>query len=314
MAVLGHILNAFWKHKNFIFNQYFLMGMLIIQLFVIKKIDSENKKLEYEIKKRKETEVWGCFHKKNANLITPLLNTLLSLLFVFIYIFTMFKVGCLEPSPTGLYGGLLGGLVFYVGIQAYLKYIALLYFVYDLKEINIKHYFFYYPAITDWFVRLARMFSYIEKWFLALGLMYTLVYAINIPPNSIILKDEFCIQTPSPVLFIITWIGILVFFAIAVPVFTLISRHYLKECICSCKSKSIKTLEMQIEVLSQNASEKDINTLQAKLSLIKEISTSDEYPLKYSHTVFHSIYTIGISLITLASPFVSIIEQFIIKS
>ena len=313
IASVGHVLNMFWKHKHFYVNQYLLLIMLIIQIVILKKLDLENEIIEKNLKKKGEAAVWGSFNSKVTNGSSSLQNTIISLFFVFIYIFTMFKVGCLEYTPTGIYGGGLGAVVFFVGIQAYLKYLGLLYFAYDLKRINIEHYFFYIPALTDWIVQLAHEFSYIEKWFLTLGVMYSAIYAINIPDNAIIVNHGISIQTPSNTLFIITWIGIIIFFAFAVPAFTFLSRHFIKECVCKCKSLSINGLEKQILVLSNTASETDLNNIQTRLSLIKEISMSEDYPLRYHHTVFDNFYTIGMTLLTLASPFMSIIQQFIFK-
>lgn len=310
---MGHVLNSFWEHKYFYFNQYLLLSMLFIQTLVCKKINSENRKIEEIIKERKETEVWGSFNSKTQRFISPLWNVIISLFFVILYIFAMFKVGCLECTPTGIYGGLLGALVFYIGIQTYLKYLALLYFVYDLKNLKIKNYFFYIPALTDWIVRLARGFSYIEKWFLILGLMYSSIYAINIPSNAVILINRISFQTSSNVFLLITWGGIIIFFALAVPIFTFISRYYIKECICKCKSISINKIEKQINVLSTVASEDELNSIQIKLAIIKDISMSEEYPLKYRHTIFDNVYTISLSILTLLTPFMSIIEQFLFK-
>lgn len=88
---------------------------------------------------------------------------------------------------------------------------------------------------------------------------------------------------------------------------------YDNEMLGQCKCISIKTIEKQIGILSINTSEEDLNTLQTKLSLIKEISLSEDYPLKYKYTVFDKIYTICLALLTLISPFTSIIEQLIFK-
>ena len=54
---IGYVLNVFWSHKNFYVNQYILIIMWMIQIFVLKKIDLENDLLEDELKKRKEMVV-----------------------------------------------------------------------------------------------------------------------------------------------------------------------------------------------------------------------------------------------------------------
>lgn len=312
-AIIGHTLNTICKHKYFYFNQYFLFVMLVIQLFVLKKIDTENGEIEKELKNIKENEVWGSFHSKTKKLLHTTKSKIISIILVLVYILTMFKVGCLEHTITGIYGGILGATVFYIGIQAYFRYLILLYFSWDLKNLHLRNYFFYIPALTEWIVRLAREFSYIEKWFLMLGLMYSSIYAINIPPGAVIINNGILFQTSSNFLFFITWVGIIIFFAFAVPIFTFLSRYFIKRCIEHCKCISIKTLEKQVIILSTNTSKEDLNVLQTKLSLIKEISLSEEYPLKYKHTIFDKIYTFCLALLTLISPFVSIIKQFNIK-
>ena len=313
VAIIGHILNTICPHGHFYFNQYILLVMLIIQKFIIKKIDLENSAIEKELKNIKEIEAWGSFNTKTKHLLHTAASKAISIILVFVYMFTMFEVGCLEHNLTGIYGCILGAIVFYQGIQAYLRYLMLLHFSWDLKNLQLKNYFFYIPSLTDWIVRLAREFSYIEKWFLVLGLMYTSIYVINIPAGTIVIGDGISFHASSNFLFIITWIGIIVFFAFAVPTFTFLSRHFIKRCIWQCKCTSIKKLEKQIDILSTDTSEDDLNALQAKLSLIKEISLSEDYPLKYKHTVFDKIYTICLGLLTLISPFTSIIEQVLFK-
>lgn len=312
-AIVGHVLNAICAHRYFYFNQYLLFVMLIIQKFVTQRIDEENTVIEKELLKVKENEVRGSFKTKTNLLLHTISGKLISVLFVVLYIYSMFKVGCLEITMTGVYGGVLGAIVFYNGIQAYFRYLMLLYFARDLNRLHIENYFFYIPALTRWIVYLAKEFSYIEKYFLALGLMYSGIYAVNIPNGTISISNGISFHSPSNLLFFVSWIGIIVFFALAVPIFTLLSRYYIKECIRQCKGESIKNIENQIDILSINSTEKDLTMIQVKLLLIKEISTSEDYPMEYKHTTFDKCYTICLTLVTLISPFVSIIEQFIFE-
>lgn len=290
--------------------------MLIIQKIVTQKMDEENDIIEKELLNTKENKVRGSFKTKTKLLLHTTKGRIISSLFVLLYIFTMFKIRCLEHTITGVYGGILGAIVFYNGIQAYFRYLMLLYFSWDLKKLELKNYFYYIPALTEWIVLLAREFSYIEKWFLVLGLMYSGLYAINVPEGAVIIdnnNNNISFHTPSNFLFFLTWIGIIVFFALAVPVFTFLSRYFIKECIRQCKRKSIKELEKQIDILSISNTEQDLNMLQERISLIREVSTSEDYPPEYKHTAFDIFYTICLALVTFISPFTSIIEQLIIN-
>lgn len=313
IPIIGHVLNAKCSHKNFYFNQYSLLAMLIVQLLVLKKIDIKNSVIKGELDSLGENEVKGSFQKKAMGQLHTIKGNIISVAFVLVYITTMFKVGCLEHTITGIYGGVLGAIVFYVGIQCYFKYLMLLYFSWDLRNLRIERYFFYVPALTEWIVQLAHEFSYIEKFFLVLGFMYTTIYAINIPAGTIIIDNGLSINTSAKLLFMITWIGIIIFFVVAVPVCTILSRQFIKRCIAQCKSQSIKKIEKQIAIISLNVTETDLRVLQTKLSLLKEISLSEDYPLKNMHQIWDHIYTVCLSVLTLASSCISVIEQFVVQ-
>lgn len=313
LLITGHILNNSWKHKNFYFDQYFLICMLVAQIIILKVIKSENNKINRMLSNMQETEVRGSFVTKTDNLIHPIINDLVAAFLVVVYIFSMYKVGCLEYTLTGYYFGLLGALIFYIGIQTYLKYVSLLYFAYDLRNLDIKKYFFYSPALTEWINQLAHSFSCIEKWLLILGSMYSIIYAVNLPKGAIIISQGISIHTPCNFLFLITWIGIIIFFALAIPSFIILSRSFVKDCIYSCKCKSINIIKNQIKILSIQSTEDELKIINMKISLINEISKSDNYPLKYSHTIFDNTYAATFTIVTLISPFVSIIEQLISK-
>lgn len=314
ISAIGHNLNHFCEHRNFIFNQYFLQTMLVIQFLVCRKVNLENKKIQNDLEIKEDTEIYKNFNEKNINFLSPLRRVFIAIPFLVLYIFSMFILGCIEYSVTGLFIGVLSSIVFYTGIQTYLKYVALLYFVYNLKKPNINHYSFYFPAMTDWIVKLAYQFSYIEKWFLILGLMYSGIYAVNIPQNAIIINNGIFFHTTSNMLFFITWGGIIIFFALAVPSFTLFSRYYIKKYIQQCKIMSIEKIEQKTMVFSSQVTSVDLNFIYLQISLIKEISSSEEYPLRYKHTFWKSVYTIIFSLLTILSPFLSIVNELLPKS
>ena len=284
MAVIGSLLNGLCSHRNFYLNQGLLFIMLIIQVLALKTIDKEDSAIMSELKCKEEYEVLKRF---NYIIYVPssIVCKLVSIALVLMYITTMFVVGCLDWTVTGIYGGILGAVVFYVGIQAYFKYLGLLYFSWNLKNLEINHYFFYYPVLTGWLDRLAREFSYIEKRFVILGLMYCGIYMINIPTDSIVFKTSTVFQTIPNTLFTLTWVGIIIFFVIAVPVFMLLSRRFLKECIGQCKRRSIEILNDEIEELLSNNAQINLSAVKMRLMAIKDISISADSPFKYKYII-----------------------------
>lgn len=302
LCTSGFALNLIWPHKLFYFNQLLLLFMAVTQIIIYGKIKSGKKKIKENLSTQQESEVESSFIMRTEGFITPTSNNLLSLFFVMFYISTMYWLECLEHSPTGVYGGLLGAITFYIGIQTYIEYVSLLYFVSDLGNLNIKNYSFYIPSYTNWIVQLAHEFNYVEKWFLVLGTLYSLIYAINLPRGCFLFKNEIIINTNCNALFIITWLGIILFFAFAVPVFIYLSHYSIKQCIFNCKCKSIKYVEQQIQ-------ETDPEITLKRLAIIKSIEETSDYPTKYNSTVLDKLYTAILSFFTLASPFISIIEQ-----
>lgn len=175
----------------------------------------------------------------------------------------MFAVGCLEPTLTGIYGGVLGAVVFYIGIQAYIHYLSLLHFSSDLRNIPINDYSFYYPALTRWMRELSKEFKFIEKWFIALGFMYITIYAINIPQDTLT-TSGFALN-----LFLTSWAGIFILFILAVPFLFDIRKNSLKTVVCGCKANSINQLEAKLTAAPDDR----------YASLIKSVSATENYPL-----------------------------------
>ncbi len=312
--IIGQILNIVSSHHLFYINQALLLVMLIIQIFVLKRIRKEKEEIKINIAERHEPEVSGLFNGRIQKISYSFIGEITSFILVIFYIVTMFILECLEVTITGIYGGVLGALVFYIGIQAYIHYISLLYFAYALRHIEIKNYSFYFPAITKWIRQLAGTFSYIEKWFLLLGLMYSSIYAINLPRDIVMINPSLSLQSNSNILLIITWIGIILLFVIAFPTFTFLSRSFLKSVIYNCKYNSINKIEQLLIINTQQETEESLSRIERYLSIIKAISESDDYPLKYSHTIFDSTYAIMFATITLFSPFLPLVEEFIFKS
>lgn len=307
--LMGKILNFFSPHRLFCFNQIMLICMLIMQIIILNKIKMGKSDIKKSIMEKNEPDVIALFNTKVEKISHSFIGESISIVLVFVYILTMYEVGCLEYTYTGVYGGILGGLVFYVGIQAYIHYISLLFFAYDLRHVQIRDYSFYFPALTKWIRALAREFSFIEKWFLILGLMYSSIYAINLPKGTIIINDGLVLNSKCNGLLMLTWIGILLLFAVAFPVFTFLGRSYIKEVIYHCKCNSINQIEKQLSIISNQPTKEDLALIEKYIALTNMISQSDNYPLNYGRTIFNSIYTIVLSLVTLISPLLTFVEK-----
>ena len=257
LLIVGQILNAICPHHLFHVNQIMLLTMFLLEYMVVKQITVDTKKLKESIT---ESQVLHAFITKVEK---HSLHKIISFILVAFFISTMFAVGCLEPTITGIYGGVLGAVVFYIGIQAYIHYLSLLHFSSNLRNCKINDYSFYYPALTKWMRVLSKEFQFIEKWFITLGFLYITIYAINIPQG--ILATTGLTQN----LFLTSWAGIFIFFILAVPFLFNIRKNSLKTVVCGCKANSIHQLEKKL-----------IATPDDRYAfLIKSVSATENYPL-----------------------------------
>lgn len=257
LLILGQILNAICPHHLFHLNQIMLLTMLLLEYMVIEQIKTGTEELKESIK---ESQLLRSFTSRADYSIT---SEIISFALVALFITTMFAVGCLEPTITGIYGGVLGAVVFYIGIQAYIHYLSLLHFSSNLRNCKINDYSFYYPALTKWMRVLSKEFKFIEKWFLILGLMYITIYAINIPQGTLAITG-----LPQN-LFLTSWAGIFILFILAVPFLFNIRKNSLKTVVCGCKANSIHQLEKKLTAVPDDR----------YAFLIKSVSQTENYPL-----------------------------------
>jgi len=257
LLIVGQILNAICPHHLFHVNQIMLLTMFLLEYMVVKQITVDTKKLKESIT---ESQVLYAFITKVEK---HSLHKIISFILVAFFISTMFAVGCLEPTLTGIYGGVLGAVVFYIGIQAYIHYLSLLHFSSNLRNCKINDYSFYYPALTKWMRVLSKEFQFIEKWFITLGFLYITIYAINIPQG--ILATTGLTQN----LFLTSWAGIFILFVFAVPFLFNIRKSALKTVVCGCKANSIHQLETKLTATPDDR----------YAFLIKSVSQTENYPL-----------------------------------
>ena len=231
--------------------------MLLLEFMVIKQIKADTKEFKENIK---DSQV---LHSFTSRADCSIVSEIISFVLVIFFISTMFAVGCLEPTLTGIYGGILGAVVFYIGIQAYIYYVSLLYFSANLKNIQINDYSFYYPALTKWIRKLSKEFQFIEKWFITLGFLYITIYAINIPQGTLATTGL------TQNLFLTSWAGIFILFILAVPFLFNIRKNSLKTVVCGCKANSIHQLETKLTATPDDR----------YAFLIKSVSQTENYPL-----------------------------------
>lgn len=278
VVVVGFWLNHTWEHRNFYFNQFVPLIMLFAQVEVLFDLNHMFGLFKKELQRENKIQLYENFVSKVEKGVPLVCNLAISGLLIVVYIFAMFKLGCLEYTPTGVYGGVLGAVVFGFGIQLYLKFVGLLRFVSVLRNTAVDGYNFYDPSRTTWVIQLAYIFRFVEVWFIRLGFMYCLIYAVNLPSGTIVFNNGVSFQTSCNELFYLTWMSIIVFYILAMSVFACFYHDCIEEYIFRCKRKSVRIINEQIGGLPQNLSSENLTDIQSKLLLLGIVSKSAAYP------------------------------------
>ena len=312
LLIMGCATNMLMPHRNFFVYQAFLLVMLAFEIYVIKMMSTRIKRIFKTINADHDMEVLGAYSKISRAETSPWFYVV-ECIAVSFYMVTICVLKCVDTTLTGLYGLFLGTLVFVLGVSAYYRYIVFARFVYDLRNLKIEKYNFYMPALTEWFVQIANTLSFIDKWFFVLGMMYTTLYAIIMPPGIVSFQNGIVISSSNNVLFYTTWVGVLVFFVLAFPIITVLFRAFLKHIILLCKGQSIKQMERCIRLIEKSDDAAKLELIERHISLIKTIDESSDYPLRYRRTVFDGAYSILMTIGAIATPYISLIEQFMFK-
>ena len=140
--------------------------------------------------------------------------------------------------------------------------------------------------------------------------MYTILFAINLPPNTISYDDGLILSSNNDFLLITTWVGILFFFVLAFPALTFFSHGCIKSKITMLKNTTIQEIEKRISSL-HDGNVDNLDSIGKYLNLIKSVDETANYPLKSVRALFDSIYSMLMAVIALVSPLLPLVENII---
>ncbi len=310
IIVLGQFVNYYVPFKHFHIYQILVIPAVIIASWAIKQFIVDANELSRIVASHPIKFVIINFLKLvSSNWSLPGLAIIGGL-----YIYASIKLHYIEFNLSGYYALLMIVLMLGTAIIGQTMYVYYIILLSKLKAENEFKYNFYFPAKTDWIVKLAKTGRMLNNSFFVLGFIYTLVFYINVPDGAIkIINDTnfdnwlafIKLSTPDNLIFSISWITIFIIIIIAFPTYYIIQKNYIKTLVRKLKDKSISEVQ-KLMSMQEILPTKNIETELKYLTLINNIENSRNNPLT-NYNVIPILSSIG----TICVHFIRISESIL---
>ncbi len=182
----------------------------------------------------------------------------------------------------GIYAIFIAGSSVLFGVYSYAQYLFFLWFIYKAGKCEVIDYDQYTPADTKWITNMAMISQRLRNYFLFIGLIYVIEYAILVPANQITITTTISINMPNNFAFIISWIAVFLLVVVAFPIINRVQFQLISKIVSNLKGRSIKNLSELMFLEKERADEKSTSftTIIAYNILVDTIRKSKDYPLK----------------------------------
>ena len=168
-----------------------------------------------------------------------------------LYVYSSIRLEYIRFDLIGLYALIMIILMMITAVFGQTIYVYYIILLNKLSHENEFSYNFYMPAKTDWIIKLAKNGRMLNNSFFVLGFIYTLVYYLNMPSNSILIYqsvhgriwDRFLFCTPDNQIFVLSWMVIFIIIFIAFPIYYIIQTYHIKMLIRRLKDISISEIQ-----------------------------------------------------------------------
>lgn len=313
ILLLGLPLNSYADIRFPLVHEIILIGLICSQTMIIKKhlLDMNNL-----YSTTTNTMILGCIKRYycRQKSIVPVFF-ILSLVILFSSF--IISLNYLPKSPLGVYGGVVALITLIIGLYGYYQYILVILLLFDIS--NRIDYSLEFPCIQNWFGELNHLSYRLSKSFLIFGVFYMIEYSLLIPPNSLQINEtKIILNTYNNVIFIFSWLSVIILIAFAFPILVIIRKHFLKIIIVKWQNDNITHMQLNVirstTILSKN---EDSGSIEKTLCIIKiyqqtkKIIESLSTHSITSNTITLSITTflnILISILTACSQLKELIE------
>ena len=234
-------------------------------------------------------------------------------------VITVFFFSCIvlleyiELDIIGVYAIYIAGSSVLIGAYGYVQYLCFLWFVYQAGKLEYRgeSYNIYSPAATPWVSQLAKTSQKLRSFFLWIGLIYVIEYAMLVPTDKISFEDDMiALNTPNNVAFLISWLALFLLVIIAFPVINHYQRKFVTDLVEKLKDQTVQDLSVLMveEKRREQDKHKRMSTVITYSVIIENIQHTKSYPIKqlFGYETVMTFVTFVVHVLNLYSKIASI--------
>lgn len=242
-------------------------------------------------------------------------------------VITVFFFSCIvmleyiELDGIGIYAIYIAGSSVLIGAYGYVQYLCFLWFVYQAGKLEYRSesYNIYAPAATPWVSQLAKTSQKLRSFFLWIGLIYVIEYAMLIPTDKISFEDDIIsLNTPNNAAFLISWLALFFLVIIAFPVINHYQRKFVMDLVEKLKDQTVQDLSvlMAAEKRGEQDRQRRMSTVITYSVIIENIRNTKSYPIKqlFGYETAMTFVTFTVHVFNLYSKVASISQLSAILS
>lgn len=207
-------------------------------------------------------------------------NLLFCVVIPCIFFWAIFKQQYLKFDIVGVYGIIVISITLFMSILGYVEYMWMLWLLYRI--VHCEH--FYYnksnPSQTPFLIYIADITNCAKWFFFVEGFIYIFEYFILIPRGNLLNGK---IQMPDNLSFFVTWIILLIVLVMAFPVIVLVQEKMISRIIDNLKQEQIQALSICFNIANNDLSNKTIEQAYMCNSIMTNIISSSDYPIRTQH-------------------------------
>lgn len=312
-TVINHVTQ--YRFPYFVMHQLLLITATTLLVCAMKmfflKIDELNHHGPESLLKNPETR--SLYLNKLIPIQKTFLAPVVSLVITVFFFSCIVKLEYIDWDSIGIYAIYIAGSSVLIGAYGYVQYLCFLWFVYQAGKLEYRSesYNMYTPAATPWVSQLAKISQRLRSFFLWIGLIYVIEYAMLVPADKISFTDNtISLNTPNNAAFLVSWLALFLLVIVAFPVINHYQRKFVTDLIEKLKEQTVQ--ELSVLMVEEKHSEQDkrwrMSMVITYSVLIENIRRTKSYPIKqfFGYETIMTFVTFIVHVLNLYSKVVSI--------
>ena len=284
-TVINHVTQ--YRFPHFVTHQLLLIAATTLLVCAMKMFFLDIDKLDHRGPESllKNPETRSLYLNKLLPIQRTFLAPAVSLVITVFFFTCIVKLEYIELDSIGVYAIYIAGSSVLIGAYGYMQYLCFLWFVYQAGKLEYRSesYNIYAPAATPWVSQLAKTSQKLRSFFLWIGLIYVIEYAMLVPTDKILFEDNtISLNTPDNTAFFVSWLALFLLVIIAFPIINHYQRKFVTDLVEKLKDQTVQDLSslMAEEKRSEQDKRRRMSTVITYNVIIENVRHTRSYPIK----------------------------------